>query len=619
MSNLILKKDCLKFKELAQRILPRKGTGCLAFTTCDRGELQAEILEGLKKLLEADFCVREHVIRQNQPYLGVLPVYDPLSPDLHVYTGYPYDRLIAGDPKLAEDNRKLAATLNIERDLLPRHNLHVIFILPQHVENTIALLAPDFYHFRTYSIHFQADLLSPLPRPRKLDLVTLERGRFLEKQLYHSRDWIHKANTHLELAKWNMSASEMKIAKQHLDKAVKFYQKKKFEAGLVEAYREITNMFVKQKLFRQAEIYSSRILNLLGVRNDLFFASCLYHALIKIYQCSPCEARVWIQNVSDSSVFDEVGMLRYNIVKSMLDILVGEPGGCIDWLKSLQPSQSISKAKGSVVTVGALVLKCFGEFVEVAEGDSGSIYVKLKMVYMGEWAVLINQLLVEESEDSETKELLAMILYNKREFVPAEIVALQAQERLSKQENEFFNRYVKTLLLKIERHTKPAEEVEAECLTCLANWQHFPAHECVMLQVVLGFIYCDTDRPAMAWEMVQQATTVAEHAGYRFLEAELAMLSARLLGKEGKWSEAYDKLKHGYERVRDRHVAMEAELLELLGQAAEQCGNPRAKGWYHKALALYEMLEHKQAAVVAAALERLASGEPDQDRSRLPS
>ncbi len=604
MTSLLLKKDQRQFRELAARILPRKGQGCLAFATCERGELQAEILAGLKSQLGVAFRLREHLIKPNQVYLGDLSAYDPESPDLHVFTGYPYDRLAAEDPRLVEEHRQMAEVLNIERDLLQQRNLHLIFILPRLVENTIALVAPDFYHFRAYSIHFQADLLAPLPKPRKLDLAAMERFWFLEKKFAQSSDRIHKANAHFELADWHMSANEMAEAKQHLDKAVKLYEKQKFAEGLVAAYESMADYFFEQRLSHQAELWIHKILKTSGGRNKRQASVNFFNlANCAMDQCKPDAASAWLQKATGNGLTENDLVANYAEIAQTLNLYLGETSLCLAWLNSLN-GQSIEPTNKIISNMKELLFEQLGH-VEGIEYPRTTYYFCAEKLHMGEWSHVIKILLLTGFASALATVMTIKLFYYRREFESAMNVMLQLQAGISKTEDEHTKRELKAWQLKIERHTKPAAVVEAECLACLTRWQNYPAHECVMLRVVLGFIYCDSDRPAMAWEMVQQASAVAEHARYRFLEAELAMLAARLLGKEGKWPEAYDKLKHGYERVRDHHVALEAEVLELMGQAAEQCGNPRARGWYQMAHDLYAMLELKQAAVVAAALARL--------------
>lgn len=605
MSGQLLQKDRLKFKDLANRILPRLGTGCLAFVTCDRGELQAEILAGLEAQFRGVFRLCQHAIRPHQPYLGSLPVYDPESPELHVFTDYPYDRLVADDPKLVEENRMLAETLNIERDLLTWHNLHMIWILPQHVENTIALVAPDFYHFRTYSVHFHADLLPVLPKPPKLDLTTMERGWFLEKQLQKSSNFIHKANTHMDLAKWNMSASETVVARKHLDAAVKLYQKQKFNQGLAAAYQSLGGLLMDELLFRQAEAFYRRALKLLdGRRDKALFVTYLNLASCLLTQCACDAAETTLRKVPLSELGDEELAFSYHHHQAYLCALRGETGRALSTLRSQRPVEIVTERTGTFA-LAITLFEQLGESDEKSCEYDHDFFANVKGIYTGEWSQVSRRLLEKQGEDWAPIKTMAFLLYLKREYASAAHVAIQALELLAKREIESANRQLKALLLRIERHTKPAAEVEAACLACLAQWQNVPAHECTLLRVVLGFIYCDSDRPALAWDMVHQATAVAEPANYRFILGEIAMLSAKLHGKEGQWPAAYDALKQGYEHVRDRHVALEAELLELMGQAAKQCGNPRARGWYQKALALYEMLELKQATVVAAALARL--------------
>jgi len=630
---LLMKQDRAKLDEAARRIRPRKGGGCLLFLTCEVPEMQNEIIAGLEDKLAGDFAVSRRAYGDGEALLGGLPLFEPEKPLLFVFIDYPYASFAAQNDEIQGWNRKLAEGLNVERDLIPKRQLHCVFILPQLVENIMALVAADFYHFRTWSAHFRDDLAvveKRLLKPKNEDQA--KRIALLEKTIYQSRDFVHKANAHMDLARVNMSADDHQLAMEHLQKAKKLYQRKKFEEGVAEAFGQIADLYMEQWKFKTALPFAKRYYSFWKSRNNpdklcaalnnlarIKYEQCLYKESLSLWE----KAREILSDHKDDRSIENKLLSQLQIGQAYFELGQTE--------KAIASFDSLLSSAGLNILSASFKASCY-ETMGIYQAHLGEIELARKYGKMavdldetkltaiaftstlcGEWEASENWLaacLGKSKDKYDTLRLnknIAWLSYKRMLYPKAKEQLAQVIELNDELESENSTKIINALQADILRKNGNTAEAQALYLALLGNWGEGPMLQKAEVHRGLGFIYCDRGRLDLAGEQAKVALEIAKRSSYRLSEGETLTLVARIQGLEGQWQEAYETLRIAWEKVRDRDIPLEAQVLEQLGDAALQIGNSRASVWHKKALTLYRNLDLPAAEPLAQRIERQSS------------
>lgn len=593
MTNYLLKRDRAKLDDLKIRVVKRKGWGCLVFLTCSDARLEQPIYEALCELLQDEFEFVDAAYGRGM--LNRLKEYDSEAPVLNVFRGYDWDTVNDG----GRNARKIASRLNLERDLITSRNLHCVFIMPEVVERALMFDAADFYHFRTWSVHFSDELLPPKESPVIADLKLLEEIGYLERNLNKTRDYIAKANVHMDLAQARLKADDRKKADEHLRVAEKLYKKKRFNEGLLIVAINIANGLVTDGLYEQALEAIKRGGDFLtGDYGNphrpyvlLLFAAA--HERLGNYQ----QMGTYLERItlSDIETEDRTRFL-YNRALHFIGI-----GKTLEGLKLFKPhlNQADNEQR-----------KNYGQGLLLI-GDRDKARTCLKQMKMGvDRRELLVDILVLSAELEEAKSLLQGSLLkpgdwghrdemnrrltrlylikqenNKALFaVDKALEALEPTEALVDiKESQILRGEV---LIALERY----DEAEEVLVHWRDNWGEGPVHGEAQLNRYLGMLYARTERLELAREHAHKALEICERCFYKPEEAYTCRLLGEITYIAGQYQESMEYLEAAFDLVRDFDLPTEARILYDLGQVAEKAPDLDANRWQRRATKRLEEL-----------------------------
>jgi len=628
MPEVLLKSDRAKLDLAARHVVLRKQLGCLVFLTCEQDVLEDEIIAGLRQRLGRTLPIERHPYGEGAALLGALPDLD--APVVHCFVGFPRE---GDDFKDGTWARKLAEGLNVERDLIPRRQLLCTFILPRYAEDTIALVAPDFYHFSDYSAHFHDDLVEPERGEGDTSNVQ-ERIVFLRTLLGKSRDPVQSANINLDLAKANLSIHERRRAEEHLEKAVKLYRKLALEQSLASAYHEMAKNLSEQGNMRSALRYAGRYhdhVRRRGAPEEIFNAHgtsmTILSALGRYGEAIDHGTRALdLLNKSKRHLDSVHHELAIMIVLAYCHAAIGEADRAeVFFSKALH---LISSESASSEHLEEFVFR-YGLFlIESGEVDPASAMIKkllrgkptlahkrvLFRVYVcrGEWTAA-EQLLQKALERARNpfniaslhKDIAALEIRREHWHEAGSRLehALSVAKRI---EADDLEKRLRAMLAMVSRGMGDVN-AEKRHRDLLKQWGEGPVFEKAALHRSLGQHYFDDGRLDLAEKEAEFALKIEQTSRFLISEGETLVLISKIQGTRGQWRQAYETLNIARERVRDRDIPREAEVLELMGDAATQLGESRARGWYDRACTLYRHLEFP----AAEALEKRLAGHSD--------
>lgn len=258
------KNDEQKFHSLFSAIRLKEGHGVLAFLT-------SEILD------VENFLIKRIMVEFKEEYeVDLIPItaenYCPFNvirkkqtvpqKTIFIFNSFPYKDYYDSPNAYEEKIERLLSSFNILRSIIPENRLKCIIILPKQLEDRIALHAPDFYHFKTFSAYFNVNSLysNHILSTIKVDQRKMERIKFLDNSLDLVKGDDVKGLIYFELASIYYQLSEFKSALNNWKIAENLFYKinDKRNLGYVsnnlgQLYKDLEQLDLALRYYKNAE------------------------------------------------------------------------------------------------------------------------------------------------------------------------------------------------------------------------------------------------------------------------------------------------------------------------------------------------------------------------------
>lgn len=597
MTDYLMKKDRPKLEAVAKRLRQRRGGGGLYIFTCDSSELEPSLIDGLKRILKKDFEIRDEVYDLEHSLLGHLPAFDPEAPVLHVFHGFPHDRLKGGRHAEA-----LADNLNLARNNIQNRNLHCVCIMPRAVENILMLKAADLFSVRKSSSHFADDLVpvkrSPIIKDPKLFMEITR----LEETIPKIANPIVKANQILDLSRARMSADDKRLAEKHLKQAEKLYKRQKFEEGLINTEEMRLLLLGREGKYREAlkgQLKLQAHYKQQGNQNAWLETTKViasYYHLLGQYR----KAKVTLAQIDGLVQKKDLG--EYERLCYQSQVFIDEN---LDYDREEHVYQSLGGKKGNFAALLSVYYRHKGNLEKAQLWNKRSNTLGMKNPHAAQCLLL----LAGEFKLAE-KLLKSLVLEPKSNLISTIInqhIALyhlaleQTQAALApskksmssaeKIENAWEIQEAKVthgeVLIANERY----DDAERHLQDLETNWGEGPVFLEPMLHRLLAMLYTRTERHELALAELEKSFEICQRCGYRPEEGYAHRVRGEVYRRQGDFERAYDELKRAYDLLRDFDIPCEARILKELAEVVDAMPDKKEPHWRKRAIKLYEALE----------------------------
>jgi len=266
------KKDDPEFPLIFNLIRLRKKQGLLIFMACRTPEKEKFLISKLKEEFAGELSIKEVAFDTADyapiDFIAVSEDEEDSHGTLYIICRFPFEEFYKYPDSMEDDIDRLVAGLNISRDHISDKDLKIVMICPPELQTRIALKAPDFYRFKSFSASFLDGC--KLYVPTDADAKHLEKSRkdkqrkieFLLEALKTAPKPEVKADICFELGKVYYELSEMDKALVYFQDAESRYNKLKDKKKQANALGNIGAVYSEMSKPEKALKYLEKALTI---------------------------------------------------------------------------------------------------------------------------------------------------------------------------------------------------------------------------------------------------------------------------------------------------------------------------------------------------------------------